>query len=257
MIMKKFIFKISSLILLCAVVLSAFSACSFSSGVKISSCELIKTSSGVSGIFKILNCESATVDNLEITVKAFDNNGNETGTYKGIYALYTEPEEEATITVVLSAECESAKAVTYKYTVDGKEKSGEFKENNTATFPEVTTADTKIDTREELAEKLIEDVEHQFMLQQYEAHGYYDKENNQVIIASYAAKTYDECYYAYSLDPTVYDDLEESLKQMSLTCYEEFQSYNFMDVEVSVGFLSSDEKIMISATNGTIVDNFS
>lgn len=255
--MKNFILKAVSLVLICIVILCVFASCSFNSGVKIASCELIETSVGVSGIFKILNCENSTIDNLKITVKGYDENGKETGTFEGKYALYINPDEEATITVALSAECESARAVSYSYSLDGKEKSGEFKADNEATFPTQTTADTKIDTREELAEKLIEDVEHQFMLQKYESHGYYDAEKKQVIIASYAAKTYDECYYAYSVDPNAYDDLAESLARMSLTCYEQFQNHNFKDVQVSVGFLSSDEKIMISATNGTIVDNFS
>ncbi|MBQ8784242.1 MAG: hypothetical protein IJZ57_10790 [Clostridia bacterium] len=255
--MKTFILKTMCLFLICAVVLFSFSSCSLSSGIEVSSCELIKASDGIKGIFTILNNENKTIDELKITVKAFDKNKEEIDSCEAEYALYIDPDHEATITVSLPEETETATAVAYKYTVDGKEKSGEFKENNIAAFPEITTADTKIDTREELAEMLIEDIEHQFMLQQYEAHGYYDKENKQVIIASYATKTYDECYYAYSLDPTIYNDLEKSLEQMSLTCYEEFQNYNFKDVEVSVGFLSSDEKIMISATNGTIVDNFS
>ncbi|MBQ8227576.1 MAG: hypothetical protein IJZ88_01035 [Clostridia bacterium] len=255
--MKNLFLKPISLILIFFVVLFSFSACSISAGIKVSSCELIQTSDGVKGIFKILNEESSTIDKLKITVKAFDESNQEIETIEAGYSLYIDPEHEATITVALPEETANAKAVSFKYTVNEKEKSGEFKESNIADFKETTTKDTKIDTREELAEMLIEDIEHQFMLQQYEAHGYYDKETNQVIIASYATKTYDECYYAYSLDPTVYDDLEKSLEQTSLTCYEEFQNYNFKDVEVSVGFLSSDEKIMISATNGTIVDNFS
>lgn len=249
--------KAVSLFLIFAFVACFFSGCSAKAGVEITSCELNKTSRGVSGIFTVLSHEKAQIYNLAITVDAYDRDGNVIESACGEYAIYVDPEHEATITVELPEATESAKATGYKYVVEGEETDGSFTDSPVATFPPQTTADTKIDTREELAEKLIEDVEHQFMLQHYEAHGYYDKENNQVIIASYATKTYADCSYAYSIDPTSYNELAKSIQQMSLTCYKEFENYNFKDVKVSIGFLSSDEKIMISATNGEIVDNFS
>ncbi len=255
--MKNIFLKATSLIFVCVFIVCAFVSCSPQEKLELVSCELIKTSYGVNGIFTVLNNEKAQIYNLTVTVKAYDENGEFIDSAKGEYALHVDPEHEATITVDLPENTESAKAVGYTYVVDGKENNGSFAESPAATFPPQTTADTKIDTREELAEKLIEDVEHQFMLQHYEAHGYYDKEKNQVIIASYATKTYADCSYANSIDPTVYNELAKSIQQMSLTCYEEFENYNFKDVKVSIGFLSSDEKIMISATNGEIVDNFS
>lgn len=251
--MKKFV----SLFLVFAFVVCLFSGCSAKSGVEITSCELNRTKNGVNGIFTVLNHEKSRIDNLAITVKAYNQGGSEIDEVEGQYSLYVDPEHEATITVALPRNTESAQAVSYSFTIGEKKKSENFAESNTATFPPVTTTDSEINTREELAEMLIEDVEHKFMLQHFEAHGYYDKEKNQVIIASYATSTYDDCKYAYSMDPTVYNELAKSIQQMSLTCYEEFKNYNFSDVEVSIGFLSSDEKIMISATNGEIVDNFS
>ncbi len=221
-----------------------------------SSCKLLKTADCVKGIFKFVNNEKENAYNLEITVKAFDKNGRELAETEGRYALYIEPDHEATVTVELPAGTVKAQAVSYRYTVSGSEKSGDFEKSVDATYPVTTTADSKIDTREELADKLIDDIEHQFMLEHYEAHGYYDKEKNQVIIAAYATQSYNECYYAYSIDTTVYSTLAKAIEQMSLTCYEEFKKYNFSDVKVSVGFLSSDEQVMISATNGTIVNNF-
>ena len=41
---------------------------------------------------------------------------------------------------------------------------------------------------------------------------------------------------------------------MSETCLAEFERYGFKDVQVSVGVMSTDDKIMISATNGEIID---
>ena len=43
---------------------------------------------------------------------------------------------------------------------------------------------------------------------------------------------------------------------MSKTCLNEFESHNFSDVHVSVGMMSSDDEILISATDGEIVDMF-
>lgn len=254
--MKRIFFRSIGFILLIVGVCCSFSSCSFNRGISIASCELIKATDNVNGIFKILNSEKSRIDNLSITVKAFDKSRNELGTYEGTYSIYVNPDNEATITVALPKETVSAKAISCTYILDSKKRTEEFESISDAVFPVTTTEKSKFDTREELAEHLIEDIEHQFMLKKFEAHGYYDKENNRVIIASYTTKTYSECQYARSIDPTIYNDLTESIKQMSLTCYEEFQNYNFKDVEVSVGFLSSDEKIMISATNGTIVDNF-
>ncbi len=254
--MKKFI-KAISLILLSSVVLFSFSSCSTTDDIEITESRLIETKNGVSAIYKIRNNTDTIISNLTVTVTGYNINSEKTGDFEGSYSHYIEADEEATLTVRLSDDCATAEISAYSYTAGSEEIKGEFIKNATAEFPQKTTADKKIDTREELATKVIEDVEHQFMLQKYEAHGYYDKEKNQVVIASYTTKTYDECYYAYTLDPTVYNALAESIAQMSMTCYEEFQNYNFKDVEVSVGFLSSDEKIMISATNGTIVDNFS
>ncbi len=249
--------KAISVFFVFAFIVCLFSGCSAKAGVEITSCELNKTSRGVSGIFTVLSHEKAQIYNLAITVKSYDKSGAEIETIEGQYAVYVDPEHEATITVDLPESTESAKAVGYSYVVNGEEKSGSFAKNNTAAFPPVTTTDSEINTREELAQKLIEDVEHQFMLKHFEAHGYYDNEKNQVIIASYATQTYEDCRYSYSLEPDIYNELAKSIQQMSLTCYEEFENYNFKDVKVSIGFMSSDEKIMISATNGEIVDNFS
>ncbi len=255
--MKSIFLKVTSLFLICVLFVFTFTSCSTNENPKLVSCELIKTSNGVNGIFTILNNEKAQIYNLAITVNPYDKNEDLIESAGGSYAIYVDPDHEATITVELPSNTERAEAVSYAYIVNGEKKSGEFKENNVAVFPEKTTKDTKIDTREELAEILIEDIEHQFMLQHYEAHGYYDNEKKQVIIASYANKTYKECEYAYTYEAAEYDALAKSIQQMSLVCYQEFQNYNFDDVKVSVGFLSSDEKIMISATNGEIVDNFS
>ena len=255
--MKKIFLKATGLILIFVFTVLMLSACSAKESVEIASCELVKASNGVNGIFTVLSNEKAQIYNLTVTVKAFDENGDFIDSARGDYAMHVDPEHEATVTVSLPQNTKTAQAVSYTYVVDGTEKSGNFAQSKTAVFPSKTTADTKIDTREELAEKLIEDIEHQFMLQHYEAHGYYDEEKNQVIIASYATKTYADCSYAHSVDPTLYNELAKSIQQMSLTCYEEFENYNFKDVKVSIGFLSSDEKIMISATNGEIVDNFS
>ncbi len=247
--------KVICLLLVFGLVFS-LSSCSPGNPLSISSCELYETSTGLNGKFIILNSGKNTVKNLTVTICGYDENGKELITQSASYSLDIKEKEEATVTVALDPECESASAVSYSYQApDGKSVKGEFSQNK-AVLIQKTTEVTEIKTRAQLAEVLIEDVEHQFMLQAFEAHGYYDEEKKQLIIASYITKTYDECYYAYTLDNTAYDSLEESVTKMSLTCYEEFQKYKFNDVEVSVGFLSSDEKIMISATNGKLIDTF-
>ncbi len=252
--MRKFLIKIFALIIALVTLVS----CSENkSGIEIKSCELYKTLNGMNAKFEVINNEPGTIDNLSLEVETYvDSQAKES--LAAEYSLYIESGDTATVTLTLPYECEKAVAVSYSYqTADGETLSGDFENKATAVMKETTTSAKKeIKTREDLAEVLLEDVKHQFMLQSYEANGYYDNQKKQFVIAAYATQTYADCSYSYSIEPLPFRNLSDSIAQMSQTCYEEFQNYGFADVQVSIGFMSSDEKIMISATNGEIVEMF-
>ena len=48
--------------------------------------------------------------------------------------------------------------------------------------------------------------------------------------------------------------VEAPLRWLTDSTFSLFERYGFKDVQVSVGVMSTDDKIMISATNGEIVD---
>lgn len=103
---------------------------------------------------------------------------------------------------------------------------------------------------------LIDDIKSKFRADGYNAEGHYDKNKKQLIIAAYFNKSYKSCAALYQIDPTQWQTLAESIASMSKTCLNEFESHNFSDVHVSVGMMSSDDEILISATDGEIVDMF-
>ncbi len=248
----KSLIKISSVLIL---ILLLLTSCSDNGYIEISSSELYSTDKATVAKFEIKNCEKSEIENLSITVEAFDKSGNSLGELSAVYSLPVEPEAVATLSVAVDEKSEKAVAVTYEYTVNGENKKGSFENVPDATQASITEADFNYETRGELADALIKDIKRQFMLQKFEAHGYYDSENNTLVIAAYTSKSYNECVYENSIDSSGYVALAESIATMSQTCLDEFEFHNFNDVQVSVGLLSSDEEILISATNGLIVEN--
>ena len=85
----------------------------------------------------------------------------------------------------------------------------------------------------------------------------YDAEKNQLMIATYCDLTLNECIASYRINPDQWDELAQSITTMSQTCVDEFADYGFDDVHVSIGFMSKDEQIVLSATDGEIVDSLS
>ncbi len=250
--MKRFLKTLPILLL----ILFALSSCTQSAGIEIFSSELYSNQDSVTAKFEIINNEKEKIEDLNITVESYDKNGTLLSEVTVGYTMYVDPQAIATLGVAVDAQCQKAVAVSYEYVIDGKTKTGEFKTAAEATTASVTTKDTKYETREELAQDLIEDIKRQFMLQKYEAHGYYDSENKSLVIAAYTTKSYSDCAYENSIDPSAYSTLAQAISAMSQTCYDEFKRCGFSDVQSSVGLLSADEKIMISATNGMIVENF-
>ena len=243
--------------LLLAIVL-IFAGCSESPDkIEITSGELFRTKNGISAKFEIINNEPGTITELKLNVITYNDN-KEIEQASVDYPIYVEENETASLTLAFEYECDKAVAVSYSYMkADGESVTGNFSQKYEAIFnTESTTSAENINTRENLANKLIKDIERQFMLQSFEAHGYYDSEKNQLVVAAYAKDLYKDCYYAYQVDNTSYQNLAKSIATMSQTCYDEFRLYKFNDVQVSIGLLSADETIMISATNGEIVEMF-
>ncbi len=248
----KNLFKIIP-VLLC--MLFMFSSCGKKGYIEINSSELYSTNKAVTAKFEITNHQKEKIENLSIQIEAFDKNNNSLGFATAKYSLPVDPDSVATLSASVNKESKKAVAVSYEYNLNGEKISGKFENSPEATQVAVTEADFNYETREELANALIKDIKRQFMLQKFEAHGYYESDSNSLVIAAYTSKSYNDCIYENSIDSSGYKALAESMATMSKTCLEEFEIHGFSDVQISVGLLSKDERILISATNGTIVEN--
>lgn len=206
--------------------------------------------------FVIKNGESEQISDLKIKAAIYDEKQNKIDEAEMTYPIKIEPGEEVTLSARCDESSRSAEITEYSYKKGGKEVSGKFDSAVTAKYEEPTTADKSVNTREKLAEVLIDDIKSKFRADGYNAEGHYDKDKKQLIIAAYFNKSYKACAALYQIDPTQWQTLAESIASMSKTCLNEFESHNFSDVHVSVGMMSSDDEILISATDGEIVDMF-
>lgn len=206
--------------------------------------------------FVIENDENDTISELKIKADVYDEKQNKIDEVEMSYPIKIGSGEKVTLSARCDEGSRSAEITEYSYKKDGKAVSGEFDSAVTAKHEEPTTADKSANTREKLAQLLIDDVKSKFRADGYNAEGHYDTEKNQLIIAAYFNKSYTACAALYKIDPTQWQTLAESIASMSETCLSEFKSHNFSDVHVSVGMMSSDEEILISATDGEIVDMF-
>ena len=206
--------------------------------------------------FIIKNKEKEEITDLKIKADIFDKSGNKVDQVEMNYPVKIGSDEEVTLSARCDENCLSAEATEFSYLKGSKTVTGKFQSGITAQYEEPTTADESINTREKLAEVLIDDIKSKFRTDGYNAEGHYDKENKQLIVAAYFNKNYTSCAALYEINPTQWQTLAQSIASMSETCLDEFKNHNFSDVHVSVGMMSSDEEILISATDGEIVDMF-
>ena len=243
-----------SALLLSFLMLLLLVSCSHGGTVEIVSAELIESADGANVKFVLKNNTGADIDKLKITADTFDGE-NKTGSVELSYSLPVGAGESATLGKAVPSECKRCVATGYSYVNDsGDTVSGNFSGVNEAVFAEKTEESKNISTRAQLADVLIDGIKKQFLSQGFSSEGHYDSDEKQLIIVSYAKSSYETSLLLYEKSPESWQNTAESIAKMSETCLAEFKRYGFKDVQVSVGVMSTDNKIMISATNGEIVD---
>lgn len=229
--------------------------CSSKADIEVTGCEIVSAGDAYNVKFTLLNNTDHTIKGLGITVSLMDDSGAETEKAQSSYPIAVSPKGSATLTVKGKKGIAKAKALSYSYTIEnGETVSADFKKDHVAEISEVKTAQNVIKTRAEVADELIQDIKYQFLKKQYLTDGTYDEEKKQLIIASYCDLSLSECKASYRMSPDQWNELSQSISQMSSTCIDEFKSNGFDDVHVSIGFMSNDDQIIISATDGEIVD---
>lgn len=245
--------KLSAL-LTAFVILLSLASCSRGGTVEITSVQLTESAGGANVKFVIKNNTGAVIDKLKITADTFDGE-NKTGTVEISYSLPVGAGESATLGKTLPSECKRCVATGYSYVNDsGDTVSGNFSGGNEAVFSQKSEENKSISTRAQLAEVLIDDIKKEFLSQGFSSEGHYDSDKKQLIIVSYAKSSYETSLLLYEKSPESWQNTADSIAKMSETCLAEFERYGFKDVQVSVGVMSTDDKIMISATNGEIID---
>lgn len=236
------------------VILFSLASCSRGGTVEITSAQLTESAGGANVKFVIKNNTGAAIDKLKITADTFDGE-NKMGSVEISYSLTVAAGESATLGKAVPSECKRCVVISYSYVNDsGDTVSGSFDGGNEAIFSQKTEESKNISTRAQLAEKLIDDVKSQFLSQGFSADGNYDSDKKQLVIVSYAKSSYETSLQIYNQSPESWENTADSIAKMSASCLSEFERYGFKDVQVSVGIMSTDDKIILSATNGEIID---
>lgn len=228
--------------------------------IKITKAEISSAGSQKVIKFTALNNTEKSISEFTLDIVLIDSQGEEIKTMQVSYPIEIGPGQSATLSAQSDDDVVSAKASACRYKNSaGKEITLTFKNGYIAEYnPESTKQESgTIKTREEAAEIIIKDVKLQFLKKKYMTDGTYDPEKKQLMIASYCDLTLKECKASYSINTNDWDELSQSIASMSQTCLDEFKSYGFDDVHVSIGFMSKDDQIVISATDGEIVDSLS
>lgn len=247
------IIKISAA-LLSLILLFSLASCSQGGSIDITGTELTQSANGTNVKFTVRNNTGETIDKLKITVETYDGE-KKTDTVELSYSLTVAAGDSATLGKSLPFECKKCVATDYSYVNDsGDTVSGSFDGGNEAIFSQKTEGKKNISTRAQLAEVMIDDIKKQFLSQGFSSDGNYDSDKKQLVIVSYAKSSYETSLLLYKKSPESWDDMADSIAKMSATCLAEFERYGFKDVQVSVGVMSTDDKIILSATNGEIVD---
>ena len=232
--------------------------CAGTEKLSVTNCEIVFSGEEKVSKFTVENNTGKTISNLTVLIKMFDSAGKETDSAEAGYPINVKSGESATVTAKSGRDYDYSKAVSCTYTLEGEaEKTLVFKKEYTARYENKTEGPGSIKTRADVAEEMIQDVKIQFLKKKYMTDGSYDPEKKQLMIASYCDMTLKECKASYQINPDQWDELSQSMASMCQTCVDEFKSYGFDDVHVSLGFMSKDEEIIISATDGEIVDTLS
>ena len=228
--------------------------------IKITNAEISSTGSHKVIKFTAINNTKKSISDFTLDIDLIDSQGEEIKTTQVSYPIEIGPGQGATLSTQSDDDVVSARAAACHYkNSSGKEIDLTFKQLYIA---EYNPKDTKqesgtIKTREEAAEIIIKDVKLQFLKKKYMTDGTYDPEKKQLMIASYCDLTLNECKASFAVNPDEWNELSQSIASMSETCLDEFKSYGFDDVHVSIGFMSKDDKIVISAADGEIIDSLS
>lgn len=244
--MKKIISAVLTAIILCIIL----SGCT-ERRLEVSDGEIAVKNEKYAVSFTVVNNTGKTITDLSIEVQTYLKNDKKSDSGRAVYPIAVENGAEATLSLITEKECVSARALSYSYkTGSGKEKSGEFK---TAAVAYMKEKSGEAKTRQQLADKIIRDVKNQFLIKGSYSTGSYDAEEKRLVIVSRYTQDFDTCCALYEKEPSMWDSLADGIVSMSKTCLEEFQENGFSDVIVNVGVMSSDEKLLFSATDGELV----
>lgn len=247
---KRLLSAVTVLVILCL----SFAGCGKQGSISFSSGEIVKGKDNSTVNFVLVNETGKTIESLSVVVRTFSDNNKKEDEKEVVYPIEVENGMKATISMKTKKECVSAKAVSYKYkTSNGAEKSGSFGDEFTAYVKKASSSSIK--TREQLAEKIIRDVNNQFLKGGSLSTGSYDEQKKRLVIVSKYKDKYNTCLSAYEENPDAWQGLVDGIVSMSKTCHEEFVNNKFDDVSVSVGIISKDEELMFSATDGELIDS--
>ncbi len=245
--MKKFL---SVFILL--LFLFLFAGCSGKNRIEFYSGEIVYSEKTSLISITVQNKTGEKIKNLSVT--ALTDDGEK---HTGKYPIEVEPDGRATLSINGKMNCKSVKVISFSYdNQKGKTFTGEFGEN-AVVKPRVKSDGETVVTRESLAEKIIIRVRDEFLKKRTYSQGQYDPEKKILYVYSQYPEDYDYCYDSYQKDPTAWKSLEDGVVKMSSDYLSEFKNNGFDDVTVSIGVMSSDEKIIVSASNGELIDTLS
>lgn len=245
--------RITAAVFAAIIIYFSFSGCGKQDGIEFVSGEIVPSENESAVSFTFLNNTGRTIYSFSAVIRIFTDKDTVCDEQGAVYPIEIENGAKATLTVKTDKECTSAKAVSYSYKTENKtEKSGELSDEFTAYIKKDSSS--SIMTREQLAEKIIRDVNSQFLKKGSLSTGSYDADKKRLVIVSKYKEKYEACLDSYERNPDMWTELVDGIIQMSRTCQDEFKSNNFDDVDVSVGIISRDEEIMFSATNGELAE---
>ena len=244
--------KIFSLFLIAVIILMCFTACGKSEALNPVSGEITEKDGRYTVSFAVENRTEKEIKELSAVINTYTDGGKKLcEKITASYPIEVQGGARATLTFVTDKKCSEARLISYSYkTENGKTFSGNFSQKTTAYVKEKSS--DKIATREELADKIIRDYRGRFLAGGSFSAGDYDSDKKRLTVVSRFEKDYDTCVALYEKEPEFWDAVKEGIISMSQTSLEEFQSNNFDDVTVSIGVISSDEKVIFMAVNGEL-----
>lgn len=245
--MKRFISAITAVIFICL----CFSSCGKQNLLEPVSGEIIKNEENYIVKFVVANKTGGKIESLSAVITICSGKNTVAEEKEIEYPLAVENGKNATISTTTEKDCTSAKITSYSYkTEKGKTVQGEFEKDCIAYIKSKTS---QVKTRDQVAEDMIREIKSQFLEEGFMATGSYNSEKKQLVIVSKYTESYDVCVELYEREPDMWESLEDGIVSMSQACYNEFADNGFEDITANVGVVSSDEELLFSATNGTLV----